>query len=434
MSAEGKGKIETYEGGSVLPPGVHDSLIKSSEPEPEEEQDFDPEWFLCQTAVTLVGKFYFKDELKIGDGQYGKYCSFSLRTKKLKNGKPWTYYFYVKVWGNDMISLLEKLPNETFVKVTGDLETFRNSTYIRARTITPLLNLDQHVEELKQKEMFARMENDGAAMEETRIAREAIGEIAQKARTIVESADGDGYAEMPDSSKNMRTDEPRFFRGTPERSPDREKEPFRRNTGINNGTGGEKNGTEGDDKVMAAKEDLAYILDVLEDMEDFDSGEDIEKEEKDTASKLDVESLLSRLAKKDTEDEQSEEDGDEDEDDEGYDEDDEDEEEEEKEDRRVTMVDMRKGKAEQVQNGTLSSFKRKYDKKTPEEEENEERFQKTLDVLGMKEKKSVPKRNENDEPGREKKKTSPGQEKTREMDERRADPGRRRSAFSRIRK
>ena len=99
---------------------------------------FDPEWYICQTSVSLIGKLYFKDELKVGEGEYGKYCSFSLRTKKLKKGVPWTSYFYVKVWGDDLVTLLQQLENKTFIKVVGDLEVYRNTTYIQAKTIVPV--------------------------------------------------------------------------------------------------------------------------------------------------------------------------------------------------------------------------------------------------------------------------------------------------------
>lgn len=287
MSSE-KSKIETYEGGSVLPPGVHDALIHGDEPnKTDEPQEFDPEWYLCQTSVTLVGKFYYKEELKVGDGPYGRYCSFSLRTKKLKNGTPRTCFFYIKVWGNDLIALLERLPNETFIKVTGDLETWRNSTYIRARSITPMLNLDQHVEELKQKEFLARMENDAEAMEEIRVAREAMRDVVDKARSVINSASGTGWAEMTGEVEEVKETSPsRPSALQRPLLPERESaesapvvsEPVR----ISPARGGEAEITKDlprdekkeDESIMSAKQDLAYILDVLEDMEEYEDEDD----------------------------------------------------------------------------------------------------------------------------------------------------------------
>ena len=287
MSSE-KSKIETYEGGSVLPPGVHDALIHGDEPnKTDEPQEFDPEWYLCQTSVTLVGKFYYKEELKVGDGPYGRYCSFSLRTKKLKNGTPRTCFFCIKVWGNDLIALLERLPNETFIKVTGDLETWRNSTYIRARSITPMLNLDQHVEELKQKEFLARMENDAEAMEEIRVAREAMRDVVDKARSVINSASGTGWAEMTGEVEEVKETSPsRPSALQRPLLPERESaesapvvsEPVR----ISPARGGEAEITKDlprdekkeDESIMSAKQDLAYILDVLEDMEEYEDDDD----------------------------------------------------------------------------------------------------------------------------------------------------------------
>lgn len=287
MSSE-KSKIETYEGGSVLPPGVHDALIHGDEPDKTDEpREFDPEWYLCQTSVTLVGKFYYKEELKVGDGPYGRYCSFSLRTKKLKNGTPRTCFFYIKVWGNDLIALLERLPNETFIKVTGDLETWRNSTYIRARSITPMLNLDQHVEELKQKEFLARMENDAEAMEEIRVAREAMRDVVDKARSVINSASGTGWAEMTgevEETKEAYATRPSALQRP--MLPERENmesapvvsEPARmppaprgEEEATKNLPGDEK---KEDESIMSAKQDLAYILDVLEDMEEYEDDDD----------------------------------------------------------------------------------------------------------------------------------------------------------------
>lgn len=377
MSAEMKGKLETYEGGSVLPPGVHDALIRANNPEPEAQggDDFDPEWFLCQTAVTLVGKFYYKEELKVGDGPYGKYCSFSLRTKKLKNGTPRTCFFYVKVWGNDLIALLERLPNETFIKVTGDLETWRNSTYIRARTIMPLLNLDQHVEELKQKEMAARMDNDSESMEEIRIAREAIGDIARRARGIVDSADGEGYAEQVREERSHPA-APEVYRAEEHRrneSPARQEEtaPVRHReeappASARTAPQSEpKTTAEGDEKIMSAKEDLSYILDVLESMQDFDTEDDLVEKEKGEDT-TDIDALLSRYAKKktDAEDEEDEEDDYEEEDDEIDD--------DEKDDLRVSVVDADRGKVERVEERRLSDFRRE-ERERLEEEERKER-------------------------------------------------------------
>jgi len=283
-----KSKIETYEGGSVLPPGVHDALIHGDEPDKTDEpREFDPEWYLCQTSVTLVGKFYYKEELKVGDGPYGRYCFFSLRTKKLKNGTPRTCFFCIKVWGNDLIALLERLPNETFIKVTGDLETWRNSTYIRARSITPMLNLDQHVEELKQKEFLARMENDAEAMEEIRVAREAMRDVVDKARSVINSASGTGWAEMTGEVEEVKETSPsRPSALQRPLLPERESaesapvvsEPARmppaprgEEEATKNLPGDEK---KEDESIMSAKQDLAYILDVLEDMEEYEDDDD----------------------------------------------------------------------------------------------------------------------------------------------------------------
>jgi hypothetical protein len=153
---------------------------------------FDPEWYICQTSVSLIGKFYFKDELKVGEGEYGKYCSFSLRTKKLKRGVPWTSYFYVKVWGDDLVTLLQQLKNETFIKVVGDLEVYRNTTYIRAKTIIPLLNAQQMIEEIKAKEALAMVNQDAEQLDEMRLAQEQLRSISDEVQKTIRQGSGSG--------------------------------------------------------------------------------------------------------------------------------------------------------------------------------------------------------------------------------------------------
>lgn len=189
----------------VLVPIVPDTLHDEENGKTRQLSEvFDPEWYICQTSVSLIGKFYFKDELKVGEGEYGKYCSFSLRTKKLKRGVPWTSYFYVKVWGDDLVTLLQQLKNETFIKVVGDLEVYRNTTYIRAKTIIPLLNARQMIEEIKTKEALAMVNKDTEQLNEMQLAQKHLRSISDVVQKTIQQESGNGTGilqrEEPDIS------------------------------------------------------------------------------------------------------------------------------------------------------------------------------------------------------------------------------------------
>jgi hypothetical protein len=189
----------------VLVPIVPDTLHDEENGKTRQLSEvFDPEWYICQTSVSLIGKFYFKDELKVGEGEYGKYCSFSLRTKKLKRGVPWTSYFYVKVWGDDLVTLLQQLKNETFIKVVGDLEVYRNTTYIRAKTIIPLLNARQMIEEIKTKEALAMVNKDTEQLNEMQLAQKHLRSISDEVQKTIQQESGNGTGilqrEEPDIS------------------------------------------------------------------------------------------------------------------------------------------------------------------------------------------------------------------------------------------
>ncbi len=189
----------------VLVPIVPDTLHDEENGKTRQLSEvFDPEWYICQTSVSLIGKFYFKDELKVGEGEYGKYCSFSLRTKKLKRGVPWTSYFYVKVWGDDLVTLLQQLKNETFIKVVGDLEVYRNTTYIRAKTIIPLLNTRQMIEEIKTKEALAMVNKDTEQLNEMQLAQKHLRSISDEVQKTIQQESGNGTGilqrEEPDIS------------------------------------------------------------------------------------------------------------------------------------------------------------------------------------------------------------------------------------------
>lgn len=273
-----KWKLETYADGSVIPPGVHDAYLPEVTEEKNVEKDeFDPECFLCAVSVKLVGRFYYKDELKKGDGQYGKYCSFSLRTKKLRNGRAQTAYFYVKVWGDSLVALLENLPNETFVEVSGDLEKYRNSTYIRARTITPMLDLEKQMEDMRKKAAETRGAKTKSEPDED--ARPFAGTMnapsEDEGMRVKMSTYGLTEGETP--ARNIPAAPP-FQNG---------RRPFLSHgdddgdeTGIEMTSGGKtpmrtteplrKTVSEPEPNDAAAKNDIRYILEVLDEMESFE--------------------------------------------------------------------------------------------------------------------------------------------------------------------
>jgi len=253
--------------GNLLP------VMKPEQDERDDEEDFDPEWFLCQTSVSLVGRLHIKDRLKTGEGMYGRQCFFSLRTKKLAGGRPITNYFMIKVFGNDMVSVVEKLPNGTFIRVTGNLERWRDTTYIRAQSIVPQLDLEKQAEEMMRRHVEENAGDPENGDAEAEMVRGALGRLAEKTREVVDVGFGDGGGilsggKKPDEKSGYgeknRNEHP--GRNTP--PPETEK---RRPVADDEGRDDDE---EGDERIMSSKEDLAYILNILEEMEENDGDDE----------------------------------------------------------------------------------------------------------------------------------------------------------------
>lgn len=101
-------------------------------------EDDELQYLWCYVnQVSLQGRLYFKDEIKIDDTTISnRVASFNLLIKKkTKNGVK-RHRIYVKTYNKDIIEWLTNQEVGTWVKVEGRLEAASNKTYVNATSIT----------------------------------------------------------------------------------------------------------------------------------------------------------------------------------------------------------------------------------------------------------------------------------------------------------
>lgn len=137
-----------------LPETEYDAVPDSDEQENESDETEAPEYDEDRAAaifeddelqylwcyvnqVSLQGRLYFKDEIKVDDTTISnKVASFNLLIKKkTKNGVK-RHRIYVKTYNKDIIEWLTHQEVGTWVKVEGRLEAASNKTYVNATSIT----------------------------------------------------------------------------------------------------------------------------------------------------------------------------------------------------------------------------------------------------------------------------------------------------------
>jgi hypothetical protein len=127
------------------PDGLDEPLetVSGKDLDPREEAEL----YLYRRSVTIVGKYHFKDVLKVKEGQYGEIAMFSILIKhKTKRGIR-SGLLYVKTFRKHLIRFLRELPNDTFVKVYGDLDIWLGKVCINAKEIMPVFDVGQVMEE-----------------------------------------------------------------------------------------------------------------------------------------------------------------------------------------------------------------------------------------------------------------------------------------------
>lgn len=102
-------------------------------------------------TVTLCGRLHFKDTLKISHGTFGDFASFQLLVvRKRPEGKESKHYLYVKVFNPSFLETLSQLPLHSFLKISGQLESFNGRMYINARQIFLLPGVDKMRDEIEE--------------------------------------------------------------------------------------------------------------------------------------------------------------------------------------------------------------------------------------------------------------------------------------------
>ena len=117
--------------------------------------DDEKQYLWCYVnQVSLQGRLYFKDEIKIDDTTISnRVASFNLLIKKnTKNGVK-RHRIYVKTYNKDIIEWLMQQEVGTWVKVEGRLEAASNKTYVNATSITAF-------SEERMKAIFENYKND----------------------------------------------------------------------------------------------------------------------------------------------------------------------------------------------------------------------------------------------------------------------------------
>ena len=98
----------------------------------------DADILVYDNAVEITGKLHFKDELKVKTGEFGPMASFAILIEKPKKNRMWKYYIYAKAFGDSLVEKIKRIQKGTFVRIIGELETYKMSMYINVKIITPI--------------------------------------------------------------------------------------------------------------------------------------------------------------------------------------------------------------------------------------------------------------------------------------------------------
>ena len=98
----------------------------------------DADILVYDNAVEITGKLHFKDDLKGMTGAFGPMASFAILIEKPKKNRMWKYYIYAKAFGDSLVEKIKRIQKGTFVRIIGELVTYKMSMYINVKIITPI--------------------------------------------------------------------------------------------------------------------------------------------------------------------------------------------------------------------------------------------------------------------------------------------------------
>lgn len=73
------------------------------------ESKIDDLIILYDSSVEITGRFYYKDELKIKEGNFGPYASFSILIEKPRKDKIAKHYIFTRVYGDKLVEKLKRI-------------------------------------------------------------------------------------------------------------------------------------------------------------------------------------------------------------------------------------------------------------------------------------------------------------------------------------
>jgi hypothetical protein len=116
------------------------------------ESKIDDLIILYDSSVEITGRFYYKDELKIKEGNFGPYASFSILIEKPRKDKIAKHYIFTRVYGDKLVEKLKRIKKGTFIRVLGELESSFGGTYVNVKVLTPVSTVELQEMLSRQKE------------------------------------------------------------------------------------------------------------------------------------------------------------------------------------------------------------------------------------------------------------------------------------------
>lgn len=178
---------------------VHKSLYEDESDENESEEDIkdtldlimnedESDHLWCYSnSVTVTGRLYFKDHIKVDDTTISnQVASFNLLIKKKKKNGIKAHRIYVKTYNKNVIEWLQDQKVGTWVRVEGHLEAVSSKTYINAMSIQAFT--EEHLraafgEKEEDRDMPLTFPEAGQS-ENNRLTIQKLKQIKSQAKTI----------------------------------------------------------------------------------------------------------------------------------------------------------------------------------------------------------------------------------------------------------
>lgn len=142
----------------------------------------DAERCFMKNSAVLRGKLYYKgDNIKTWMGQHGEYASACLYIERQKPDNSISKHFlYFKAFSQDIVSKLKMIPKGAFIEIVGNLEVFDSKTYINAKNVMILSDLDKYTQEIEEHVKVRDSEEVSEEIESSKNIMKRIRDDGQK--------------------------------------------------------------------------------------------------------------------------------------------------------------------------------------------------------------------------------------------------------------